>query len=170
MLAFHADERREAMLTYVIDLYAGDLGLAPNAVRWGCLVRPQRLLRAGAPRTPKRTGSRGPAGRRVRRFALAVREHIPFGKRRIDRISLFKAKPDCGFCRLTLSETVANTFACKWHHNLMPRSVPSEPQRRCDTNPGSRHAIQTFAGRTRSVPLAQPTVMDLGLMEPGQWF
>ncbi len=32
MLAFHAEERREAMLTYVIDLYAGDLGAASDAV------------------------------------------------------------------------------------------------------------------------------------------
>ena len=32
MLTFHAEERREAMLTYVIDLYAGDLGRNPNGV------------------------------------------------------------------------------------------------------------------------------------------
>ena len=32
MLAFHADERRDAMLTYVIDLYAKDLEKFPNAV------------------------------------------------------------------------------------------------------------------------------------------
>lgn len=32
MLAFHAEERREAVLSYVIDLYAGDLGRYPDAV------------------------------------------------------------------------------------------------------------------------------------------
>ena len=32
MLQFHAEERRDAMLTYVIDLYADDLDLHPNAV------------------------------------------------------------------------------------------------------------------------------------------
>ena len=32
MIAFHAEERREAMLTYVVDLYAGDLNAHPNAV------------------------------------------------------------------------------------------------------------------------------------------
>ena len=32
MLAFHAEERRDAMLTYVIDLYAGDLSGADDAV------------------------------------------------------------------------------------------------------------------------------------------
>ena len=32
MLSFHTEERRDAMLTYVIDLYAEDLGRCPNAV------------------------------------------------------------------------------------------------------------------------------------------
>ena len=32
MLTFHAEERREAMLTYVIDHYAGDLDAYPRAV------------------------------------------------------------------------------------------------------------------------------------------
>ena len=32
MLAFHTEERRDAVLTYVVDLYAGDLDEAPNAV------------------------------------------------------------------------------------------------------------------------------------------
>ncbi len=32
MLAFHTEERRGAMLSYVIDLYAGDLQACPDAV------------------------------------------------------------------------------------------------------------------------------------------
>ena len=32
MLAFNTEERRETILTFTIDLYAGDLNLAPNAV------------------------------------------------------------------------------------------------------------------------------------------
>ena len=32
MLAFHSEERRDAMLTYVVDLYAGDLDRFPEAV------------------------------------------------------------------------------------------------------------------------------------------
>ncbi|MDE3029508.1 MAG: hypothetical protein KGH84_14060, partial [Paracoccaceae bacterium] len=32
LIAFHAEERRDAVLTYVIDLYAGDLDAYPNAV------------------------------------------------------------------------------------------------------------------------------------------
>ena len=32
LLAYHAEERRDAVLTYVIDLYAGDLGEFPSAV------------------------------------------------------------------------------------------------------------------------------------------
>ena len=32
MLAFHEGERRDAMLAYVVDAYAGDLGRFPDAV------------------------------------------------------------------------------------------------------------------------------------------
>ena len=32
LLAFHEEERRTAMVTYVLDLYAGDFSQAPNAV------------------------------------------------------------------------------------------------------------------------------------------
>jgi len=32
MLAFNAEERRETILTFTVDLYAGDLGAHPNAV------------------------------------------------------------------------------------------------------------------------------------------
>ena len=32
MLSFHAEERRSAMLTYVVDLYADDLRACPSAV------------------------------------------------------------------------------------------------------------------------------------------
>ena len=32
MLAFHTEERRDALLSYVIDLYADDLDSFPNAV------------------------------------------------------------------------------------------------------------------------------------------
>ncbi len=42
MLAFHAEERRFSMLTYVVDVYAGDLGAADNAVSWAMLISTAR--------------------------------------------------------------------------------------------------------------------------------
>ena len=88
MLAFHAEERRDAMLTYVVDLYAGDLEAHPNGVdpegamldRAGYFA----LAREGAPE-------------RQLDFFGGLRwrfeEHIPEDRRRIDRIGLFRAKP-----------------------------------------------------------------------------
>ena len=44
MLAFHAEERRDAMLSYVVDLYAGDLQPVPGR---GLSGRPRMLDRSG---------------------------------------------------------------------------------------------------------------------------
>ncbi len=50
MLAFHTEERRDAMLTYVIDLYAGDLNASPNAVSLSEAYH--RQIRLLCPRSP----------------------------------------------------------------------------------------------------------------------
>jgi hypothetical protein len=58
LLSFHAEERREAMLTYVIDLYAGDLnrhgqrGLAGRPRTWT-----GRAITRWPARTRRRTGT-----------------------------------------------------------------------------------------------------------------
>ncbi|HEY6918247.1 MAG TPA: hypothetical protein VI412_03245 [Tabrizicola sp.] len=173
MLAFHADERREAMLTYVIDLYAGDLGPAPNAVALGDAWFDRSGYYALARQDPENDWQ--PKDRQVDVFGglrWRFEEHIPFGKRRIDRISLFKAKPGLRLLPdFTLSEPEANTFACKWHHNLTATVCSFRTAKALRTNPGSRHAIQTFRWpNSVRFDWHSQQLMDLGLMEPGQWF
>ncbi len=173
MLAFHAEERREAMLTYVIDLYAGDLGAAPNAVD----LSDAWLDRSGYYALARKDPADGwrPRERQLDFYGglrWRFEEHIPFGKRRIDRISLFKAKrglkllPD-----FTLSEQEMNTYACQWHHNLTAAVCSFRTAKALRTNPGSRHAISTFRWpNSVKFDWHSRQLMDLGLMEPGQWF
>jgi hypothetical protein len=173
MLAFHAEERREAMLTYVVDLYASDLGGAPNAVS----LDDAWLDRSGYYALARNDPANGwqPKDRQLDFFGglrWRFEEHIPFGKRRIDRISLFKAKPGVTLLPdFTLSDQEMNTYSCQWHHNLTAAVCSFRTAKALRTNPGSRHAIPTFRW-PNSVKFEWHSrqLMDLGLMEPGQWF
>jgi hypothetical protein len=167
MLALHAEERREAMLTYVVDLYAGDLEAHPDGVdaegpfldRAGYFA----LAREGAPE-------------RQLDFFGGLRwrfeEHIPEERRRIDRIGLFRAKPGL---RLrgnhTFSEAEYNTYACPWHHNLTAAICSFRAAKALRTNAASRFEVGSFLWpSSERFTWGSRQLLDLGLMETGQWF
>ncbi|WP_295076430.1 hypothetical protein [Tabrizicola sp.] len=173
MLAFHAEERREAMLTCVVDLYAGDLSGAPNAVALDDAWLDRSGYYALARKDPANAWQ--PSERQLDFFGglrWRFEEHIPFGKRRIDRISLFKAKPGMTLLPdFTLSDQEMNTYACQWHHNLTAAVCSFRTAKALRTNPGSRHAIPTFRWpNSVKFDWHSRQLMDLGLIEPGQWF
>lgn len=173
LLTFHAEERRKAMLTYVIDLYAGDLGAQPNAVA----VSDAWLDRSGYYALARKDAGRNwePKDRQMDFYGglrWRFEEHIPWARRKIDRISLFRARPGLRLgADFTLNDDEMNTYACPWHHNLTAAVCSFRTAKALRANPGSRHAIQSFRWRN-SVPFQwhSQQLMDLGLMEPGQWF
>ena len=173
MLTFHAEERRDAMLTYVVDLYAGDLARFPNAVSLDHAM----LDRSGyyALARPDPRNHNHPKERQLDFFGgLRWRheEHVPPERRKIDRISIFRTKPGL---RLredhTFTDEEYNTYACPWHNNLTAAVVSFRTAKALRTNPGSRYDIRSFRWRN-SVPFEWHSrqLLDLGLMEPGQWF
>lgn len=173
MLAFHAEERREAMLTCVVDLYAGDLSGAPNAVSLDDAWLDRSGYYALARKDPANEWQ--PRERQLDFFGglrWRFEEHIPFGKRRIDRISLFKARPGVTLLPdFTLSDQEMNTYSCQWHHNLTAAVCSFRTAKALRTNPGSRHAIPTFRWpNSVKFDWQSRQLMDLGLIEPGQWF
>ncbi|MEX0316529.1 MAG: hypothetical protein AB3N21_01165 [Ruegeria sp.] len=172
MLAFHTEERRDAMLAYVIDLYAADLNAHPNAVS-----RDEALLdRSGYYAQSRWDTQNNCALDRQLDFFGGVRwrfeEHIPFNSRKIDRIALFKSKPGLKLlANHTFNEPEYNTYACPWHHNLTAAICSFRTAKALKRNPGSAFEIQSFRWRN-SVPFdwTSGQLLDLGLMEPGQWF
>jgi len=173
LLAFHAEERRDAMLTYVVDLYAGDLDRHGNAVS----LEDAHLDRSGYYALARKDEVKNwaPKDRQLDFFGglrWRFEEHIPWARRKIDRISLFKARkglrlrPD-----FTFSDEEMNTFACPWHNNLTAAVCSFRTAKALRSNPGSRFDIQNFRWHN-SVPFDwhSQQLMDLGLMEPGQWF
>ena len=173
MLAFHTEERRDAILSYVVDLYAGDLTANPDAVSLenAHLDRSGYYARARTaplpPHTPKDRQFDFFGGLRWR-----FEEHVPWTRRKIDRIALFRAKqglrlrPD-----FTLSDEEMNTYACPWHNNITTAICSFRTAKALRANPGSRFAINTFRWQNSTeFQWQSQQLMDLGLMEPGQWF
>lgn len=171
MLAFHAEERRDAMLCHVIDIYADDLSAYPNGVAPDHAMLDStgyyahsRYDRSGQPLERQLDMSGG--------LRWRFEDHIPYERRRIDRIALFKSckgltlQPDH-----TFNEPEYNTYACPWHHNLTAAICSFRAAKALKSNAGSTFDIPSFRCPS-SVPFQWNShqLLDLGLMEPGQWF
>ncbi|THD84847.1 hypothetical protein E7811_03735 [Aliigemmobacter aestuarii] len=172
LLTFHTEERRDAMLSYVIDLYAGDLNRHPNAVS----LEEAHLDRSGYYALGRKDETRNwePKERQLDFFGglrWRFEEHVTWTKRKIDRISIFRAKkglvlrPD-----FTFNDEEYNTYSCPWHHNLTAAVCSFRTAKALKTNPGSRWDIHDFRWRNSTeFQWHSQQLMDLGLMEPGQW-
>ncbi|MDQ2066061.1 hypothetical protein Q9295_06740 [Xinfangfangia sp. CPCC 101601] len=173
LLAFHAEERRSAMISYVIDLYAGNLSEHSNAVS----LSDAHLDRSGYYSLARKDEAKNwqPKDRQLDFYGglrWRFEEHIPWSRRKIDRVSLFRAqkglrlRPD-----FTFSDEEFNTYACPWHNNLTAAICSFRTAKALRSNPGSRFAIKDFRWHN-SVPFTwhSQQLMDLGLIEPGQWF
>lgn len=171
MLAFHTEERRRSMLTYVVDLYAPDLNRFPDAVS----MNEAMFDRTGYYALGRKDRD-GNIMERQLDFHGGLRwrfeEHVPADRRRIDRIALFRTQPGLRLLpdhRFNVEEY--NTYACPWHHNLTAAIASFRVAKALVRNPGSRSQIQDFGWRN-SHPFRwhSQQLMDLGLLEPGQWF
>lgn len=173
MLAFHTEERRGAMLTYIVDLYADDLHRYPHAVS----LDSAHLDRSGYYALARKDATKeGHPKERQLDFFGGLRwrfeEHVPPARRKIDRIAIFRAKP--GLLLRddhTFSDEEYNTYACPWHHNITATICSFRTAKALKSNPGSRYEIETFTWHN-SAPFEWHSrqLLDLGLMEPGQWF
>lgn len=173
MASFQTEERRDAVLCYVVDLYAGDLARSPNAVS----IEDAHLDRSGyyalARHDPDNHNH--PRERQLNFYGglrWRFEENIPEKSRRIDRIALFRAAPDLRLRDdFTFSNEEYNTYACPWHNNLTAAIVSFRTAKALKRNPGSTFDIQTFKWHNSALfEWHSRQLLDLGLMEPGQWF
>ncbi len=173
MLEFHTQERRDAMLTYVIDLYAADLTACPNAVNTEETYLDRSGYYAQARTDPDKHDH--PKDRQLDFFGglrWRFEEHVAPTSRKIDRIAIFRAakglrlRPDH-----TFSVEEYNTYACPWHNNITAAICSFRTAKALKTNAGSTREIDSFHWHNSTRFTWNPQqLLDLGLMEPGQWF
>ncbi|MCG6903107.1 MAG: hypothetical protein LJE68_10535 [Rhodobacter sp.] len=171
MLAFHTEERRDALLSYVIDLYAADLVTYPNAVS----LAEAHLDKSGYYALARPDDIGHPKERQLDFFGglrWRFEEHVPVPKRKIDRISLFRAAKGLQlFEDHTFSDQEYNTYSCPWHHNITAAICSFRTAKALKTNAGSTFDIQNFKWHNSTeFQWHSQQLLDLGLMEPGQWF
>ncbi len=173
LLTFHTEERRDAMVGFVVDLYAADLDRHPDAVsrETACIDRSGYF--ALARKDP--ANGWAPKERQLDFFGglrWRFEEHIPPARRKIDRVAMFRAKPGLVLSpEFTFSDEEYNTYACPWHHNLTAAICSFRTAKALRSNPGSRYDIRSFHWyNSVSFEWQSQQLMDLGLMEPGQWF
>lgn len=173
LVTFHSEERRQAMLTYVVDLYAGDFDKYDDAVTLEEAYLDRSGYYALGRKDPENNWA--PKERQLDFFGglrWRFEEHVPWTRRKIDRISIFRAEVglrlNADFC---LSVEELNTYSCPWHNNITAAVCSFRTAKALRSNPGSRYDIATMLWHN-SVPFAwnSQQLMDLGLMEPGQWF
>ena len=169
-IAFMEEERRTSVFTYAIDLYPQDL----PAHRAGVDRETAHLDRSGYYGLERFDGPEV-LERQYDIFGglrWRFEEHIPWEKRRIDRVSLFKAEkgleigPDL---RLNIPEM--NTIACEWHNNMTMAVMSFRVAKALMHNPGSADAIDSFTwDGSRKFDWSSQQLLELGFMETGQWF
>jgi hypothetical protein len=171
MIAFNVEERRDTILTYVVDLYAGDLDQNPNAVS----IENAHLDKSGYYALARKDRWNNDLDRQLDFFGglrWRFEEHVPAARRKIDRVALFRNKPGLTFNPdHTFNDPEYNTYTCPWHHNLTAAICSFRTAKALKRNPGSTFDIQTFKWYN-SAPFEwhSQQLLDLGLMEPGQWF
>ncbi|WP_306004786.1 hypothetical protein [Aquicoccus porphyridii] len=173
MLAFHTEERRDAMLTFVVDLYADDLAAHPDAVslETACLDKTGYYALA----RPDPANHNHPRERQLDFFGglrWRFEEHIPAPRRKIDRIAIFRARLGLALRDdHTFTDEEYNTYACPWHNNLTATIASFRTAKALKRNPGSTFDIDTFGWHNSTrFEWHSRQLLDLGLMEPGQWF
>ena len=167
---FINEERRHTSFTYVVDIYSDDLDISP----FGYSLENAHLDKSGYyALTRYRDGEI--MERQLDVFGglkWRYEEHFPYEKRRIDRIGLFQARKGLEMDGDNLfNDQEYNTFECPWHNSASSAVCSFRTAKYLKSNPGSTYEITTFKwDKSEKFHWNSRQLMDLGLMEPGQWF
>jgi hypothetical protein len=171
MIAFNVEERRDSILTFVLDLYSKDLGKHPNAVS----MESAFVDRAGY-YALARTDEGGHIKERQLDFYGGLRwryeQHVPWTRRKLDRVSLFKSTKGLELREdHTFNVEEYNTFTCPWHNSITATICSFRTAKALLSNPGSMYDIPHFWwNNSEPFEWNSRQLLELGLMEPGQWF
>lgn len=167
---FIDEERRDAVYCVTVDLY-------PSELDRSALSLPRENAHFDIDGYFSRNRWDGPnqLDRQIEVFGGLKRrysEHIDWNRQRIDRVGFFKAKTGL---RMTetghFNDEEMNTISCPWHHNMTFCVASFRVAKSLINNPGSAYGIDSFMWEgSASFDWTSQSLMERGLMEPGQWF
>lgn len=171
MIAFNMEERRDTVMTFVVDLYAPDLWEEPSGVD----IHNAHLDKSGYYALDRKDEWNNSISCQMDFYGglrWRFEEHVHKDKRRIDRVSIFRAVEGLQLrSDFTFNLPDYNTYACPWHNNITGSVCSFRAAKALKRNPGSTFDIQTFYWHNSvQFEWSSQQLMDLGLMEPGQWF
>lgn len=171
MLTFMTEERRDTVMTHLVDLYPADLSAHPGGVD----RQNAHFDRSGYYALAREDAAGQALERQIDVYGglrWRFEEHISSARQRLNRVSFFRAVP--GLAMLpdrSFNIAEFNTFSCPWHNNLTAAVGSFRTAKALRRNPGSRDVINTFhCPQSERFSWQSQQLLDLGLMEPGQWF
>jgi hypothetical protein len=172
LLNFHSEERRAAMLTYVVDIYFKDPLTSGEVISRNKAQLDKAGYFATARVDPK---THQPMDHQLDFFGglrWRFEEYVPYSQRKIDRISIFKASKGLNISKnYTFNNQEYNTYACRWHNNLTAAIISFRAAKALMNNPNPKSEIKDlFWEHSTPFKWQSSQLLDLGLIEPGQWF
>lgn len=172
LVTFNAEERRNVMMCYVIDLYAQDLSRFSQGISLTEAYFDSKgyyaLARKDETNAHPKEQQLDIFGGLKRRFE----EYVPYNKRRIDRKALFNCTENLSLnSDFTFNEDEYNTYSCPWHNNLTAAIMSFRTVKAFRINPASKRDIENFNWEnSERFRWHSQQLLDLGFIEPGQWF
>ena len=167
---FVQEERRDAVFTSVIDLYPDAFDRADPAFD----VNAAYFDRAGYYSRDRYVGPEKQE-RQIEIFGglkWRYAEHVEWERQRIDRPAFFRAKAGLRLDeRSRFSDQEMNTLSCPWHHSMTFALASFRVAKSLINTSESDYSIDSFMwSHSQKFEWRSPQLMELGLMEPGQWF
>jgi len=173
---FVTQEKRPVIPIVVVDAYPAQLPRAPYDTGYDPTSGDVLIDSIGYHAKPRWNMDQGRAhDRQLDMFGglkWRFSNYVPFERRRIDRVALFQARAGLVMGDdWTCSDPDYNTYQGIYHNNLRAALVSHRTAKALSQNPASRSEIEQFAWG-HSVPWTGQSrqLLDLGLIEAGQWF
>ncbi|MEO1562315.1 MAG: hypothetical protein AAFR98_02670 [Pseudomonadota bacterium] len=167
---FLQEERRRTAHVTVVDHYAGDLASS----EFGISLQDAWFDAAGyyARHSQTPTDPVEPIVDIYGGLRWRYEEEFPAERRRVNRAALFRCRADLELTSdLRFTDPHMNTLQAPWHHSPTGALRSFRAAKYLVINPGSRKRIATFKWpQSVACDWTSSQLMDLGFIEPGQWF
>ena len=167
---FLDEEKRVAAFSTTVDLYTNTIKRDPSDFE-----PDSAMLDSLGYYAQTRNDAFGPKPRQIDVFGglrWRFEEYIPWDRRRINTVRLFKTSTDLKLGDdFIFNRPEYETFQSEWHNSPSIAVCSFRAAKFLLDNPGSRETVQKFDWpNSVKYQASAEQLLEMGLMEPGQWF